>query len=84
MAPKTRIIRIGDSQGILVPRAVLEQARLPEEIELEAQPGRLVLRGAGRPRAGWAEAAQAMHRRGHDKLFDAPTLTRFDQEDWTW
>lgn len=84
MATKTRIVRIGNSQGIRVPRALLEQAELSEEVELLAQPGRLIVRSARRPRAGWAEAARAMHERGEDTLLDAPTPTRFDQDEWTW
>ena len=33
------------------------------------------------PRQGWAAAA-AKH--GPSTLLDAPTATRFDDEDWTW
>jgi antitoxin MazE len=84
MPTKTRIVRIGNSQGIRVPRALLEQAELPEEVELQAQPGRLIVRAARRPRAGWAEAARDMHDRGHDVLLDESTTTEFDQDEWTW
>jgi antitoxin MazE len=84
MATKTRIVRIGNSQGIRVPRALLEQAELPEEVELHAQPGRLIVRAARRPRAGWAEAAKAAHQLGDDVLLDEPTTTRFDRDEWTW
>jgi antitoxin MazE len=63
---------------------LLEQADLPEEVELQAQPGRLIVRAARRPRAGWAHAARAMHEQGHDGLLDESTPTRFDQEDWRW
>jgi antitoxin MazE len=84
MPTKTRIVRIGNSRGIRVPRALLEQAELPEEVELHAQPGRLIVRAARRPRAGWGKAAQAMRERGQDTLLDAPTPTRFDQDEWTW
>jgi len=84
MATKTRIVRIGNSRGIRVPKVLLEQAQLPEEVELYAEPGRLVVRAARRPRAGWAEAARAMRERAHDQLLDAPTSTRFDQEEWEW
>jgi antitoxin MazE len=84
MATKTRIVRIGNSQGIRVPKALLDQAQLPEEVELHAQPGRLVVRGVRRPRTGWAEAARMMRERGHDRLLDEPTKTKFDQKEWTW
>jgi len=84
MATKARIIRIGNSQGLRVPRALLEQAELSDEVELQAQPGRLIVRAARRPRAGWASSAQTMRERDDDKLLDQPTATRFDEEDWTW
>ena len=84
MATKARIVRIGNSKGIRVPKVLLEQAQLPEDVELYAEPGRLVVRAARRPRSGWAEAAKMMRAHGHDKLLDEPTATRFDQADWKW
>jgi antitoxin MazE len=66
MATKTRIVRIGNSRGIRVPKAILEQAQLPAEVELHARPGRLVVLGVKRPRDGWAAAARAMRQRGED------------------
>jgi len=84
MLTKTRIVRIGNSQGIRVPKALLDRANLPEEVELHAVPGRLIVQSARRPRMGWAAAAKDMHDRGHDKLLDSPAPTRFDREDWSW
>jgi len=84
MAAKTRIIRIGNSRGIRVPKLLLEQAQLPEEVELHAAPGRLVVRAARRPRTGWADAARTMRQYNDDQLLDEPTSTRFDQEEWEW
>jgi len=84
MATKTRIVRIGNSRGIRIPKALLEQAQLPEEVELRAEPGRLVVRAAHRPRDGWAEAARAMHTRGDDRLLEESTPTHFDEQEWTW
>ncbi len=84
MATRTRIVRIGNSRGIRVPKALLEQAELPVEVELYAEPGRLVVRGVRGARSGWAEAAKTMHTRGEDHLLDEPTSTQFDAEDWQW
>jgi antitoxin MazE len=84
MAAKTRIIRIGNSRGIRVSKVLLEQAQLPEEVELHAEPGRLVVRAARRPRAGWADAARAMRQREDDRLLDPPASTRFDEQEWKW
>jgi antitoxin MazE len=83
MTTKTRIIRIGNSQGIRLPKILLEQAQLPEELELHAEPGRLVVCAARGPRSGWADAAKTMHARGEDQLLDEPTSTRFEEE-WQW
>jgi antitoxin MazE len=84
MIAKTRIVRIGNSRGIRVPKGLLDHAQLPEEVELQAENGRLVVRAARGPRAGWADAAKAMHARGDDQLLDAPTSTRFDDKEWQW
>ena len=84
MIAKARIVRIGNSRGIRVPKMLLEHAQLPQEVELQAEHGRLVVRAARGPRAGWAEAARAMHSRGDDQLLDAPTSTGFDDNVWQW
>jgi antitoxin MazE len=84
MTTKTRIVRIGNSRGIRVPKVLLDQADLPEDVELRAEPGRLVVSAATRPRAGWAAKARSMRERGDDVLLDEPTPTRFDATDWRW
>ena len=84
MTTRTRIVRIGNSRGIRVPKVLLDQAQLPDEVELHAEPGRLVVQGAQRPRAGWAQAARAMAEARHDTLLDPPLSTRFDREEWKW
>jgi antitoxin MazE len=84
MTTKTRIVRIGNSRGIRVPKILLDQAQLPDEVELHAEPGRLIVQASRRPRTGWAEAARAMSAAGHDGLLDDTTATRFDRKEWEW
>ena len=84
MTAKTRIVRIGNSRGIRVPKILLDQADLPEEVELRAERGRIVVSAATRPRAGWAAKARAMHQRDDDVMLDVTTPTRFDEKDWRW
>ena len=67
-----------------MPRALLEQANLREEVELYAEPGRIVVRSVESPREGWAEAAKAVRDRGDDLLLDPPAPTRFDEDEWEW
>lgn len=81
---KARLVQIGNSRGIRLPKTVLAEANLEDEVELKAEPGCIVIRSARRPRAGWAEAAQQMRKRGEDRLLDQPVSTRFDREEWKW
>ncbi len=81
---KTRIVQIGNSRGIRLPKVLLEEAQLADEVELQAERGRIVIRAAGRPRAGWAAAARHMRERGEDQFLDPLTSTRFDEKEWKW
>ncbi|MBI2827787.1 MAG: AbrB/MazE/SpoVT family DNA-binding domain-containing protein [Acidobacteria bacterium] len=84
MIAKTRIVQIGNSKGIRLPKVLLEHAHLPDEVELQAEHGRLIVRAAQGPRTEWAEAAKAMHARGDDQLLDATTSSQFDEKEWRW
>lgn len=81
---KARIVRIGNSRGIRLPKTLLQEARLEDEVELQAEPGRILISKPSQPRAGWAEAARRMREEGEDRLIDQPTPTRFDKEEWKW
>jgi antitoxin MazE len=47
---KTRIISIGNSQGIRIPNMILEQSGLGEEVELDVQDAQIVIPPAKHPR----------------------------------
>jgi len=81
---KARIVRVGNSRGIRLPKSLLDHAGLPDDVELIAEPGRIVIEAAARPRAGWAEAAERMAAHGDDVMHDPPMPTAFDDEEWTW
>lgn len=81
---KTRLIRIGNSRGVLLPKAIIEQANLTEEVELNVRGGTVIIARVVQPRAGWAEAAKEVHARNEDRLLDVPAPTQFDEEEWTW
>ena len=65
-------------------KVLIEEAQLADEDELQAEPGRIVIRRGNRPRAGWAAAARRMRERDEDRLLDPTTPTRFDQKEWKW
>ena len=81
---KTRIIKIGNSQGICIPKRLLEQTKIGEVVELELQQDRIVIRPARYVRRHWEEAFKAMAERGDDELLDGDVLipTVWDEEEW--
>ena len=81
---KTKIIRIGNSRGVRIPKPLLEQAGLEDEVELRLVESGIVIESAGRPRAGWAEAAARVQVRGEGEPVDDVVPTDFDESEWTW
>mgnify|MGYP005819088661 CR=1 FL=1 len=81
---KTRLIRIGNSRGVRLPKPLILEVGLSEEVELRVQEGAIVIARAALPRSGWAEAAKRLRMRGEDTLLDPPTPTRFDETEWKW
>jgi antitoxin MazE len=81
---KARLIRIGNSRGIRLAKPLLEEAGLTDEVEIRARAGAVVITPIESPRAGWAEAARRLRERTGGGLLEAPTPTRFDDEEWEW
>ncbi len=82
---KTRIIRIGNSQGIRIPKPLLEQSGISGEVELEADNGRIVIHSTTKARSGWAAAMSAMAENGDDYLLDPETAgPEWDSDEWQW
>ena len=81
---KTRLVRIGNSRGIRIPKPLLEEAGLDDEVTLTVTEQGLVIESVGNPRADWASAAALCHERGEDGPLDEPTPTSFDETEWEW
>ena len=81
---KARVVRIGNSRGIRIPKVWVQQLGLGEEVELAVQDDRLVVRPARRPREGWQEAFRTMAVHRDDRLLDAPLPTKWDKKEWRW
>ena len=83
---KVSIVRIGNSQGIRIPKVVLEQTRLKGEVELEVRDLQILIRAATKPRQDWGRKFRIMAAKGDDKLLDGEDsgLTSWDKEEWQW
>jgi antitoxin MazE len=83
---RAKIIKIGNSRGIRIPELFLEQTKLGDEVELEAQGNQIIIRPTTSPRQGWDEAFHAMAEHGDDQLLDDELAgqTRWGHEEWEW
>jgi antitoxin MazE len=82
---KVKLVRIGNSRGIRIPKSVLEQCGLREAADLRIEKNRLVLVREYRPRQDWEEAFIAAKPSSDDELLlEALPSTAFDREDWRW
>ena len=81
---KTHLVRIGNSRGVRLPKPLIAEAGLTEEVDLRVQGGAIVIARVTSPRSGWADAARKMRERRGDQLLDPITPTRFDDEEWQW
>ncbi len=87
MSVKTNIIKIGNSQGIRIPKPLLEQVGLSGEVELEVQADTLLVRPVRRSaREGWEEQFEHMAAQGDDGLLDGEQLnaSSWDEDEWQW
>ena len=83
---KIDIIKIGNSRGVRLPKAVLEQCGIENEAVLDVRDGEIVLRPIKRrPREGWREAfAAAAKSQDEQELLLGEFANEFDDTDWTW
>ena len=83
---KAQLVRIGNSRGIRIPKALIEQTGLSGEVELIVQGKSLLIRSPRHPRAGWANAFRAMAVKGDDRLLDGgeALATQWDLDGWSW
>ncbi len=90
-AIRTQIVKVGNSQGIRIPKPLLEQSGIDTEVEIEVHSDRLIIRAVGRSRVGWDEAFAVMAERKDDVLLDDALAqlneviaTTWDQVEWEW
>jgi antitoxin MazE len=83
---RTRIVKIGNSQGVRIPKALLEESGLQGDVDMTVRDGALLITPAGQVRQGWSDAFRQMAEQGDDELLDGDLATSdsFDAESWEW
>ena len=82
-----KIVKIGNSRGIRIPKILLEQSGLHDEVELEVRKNQLVIKPKRSIREGWESAFRRMAENGDDLLLDKgsmSTQSNWDEEEWDW
>ncbi len=84
-AIKTRIVRIGKSCGVRIPKVWLELLGIGAEVELSVHGDRLVIRSLRRPRQDWEEKLRAsIEQAGEDPPLEEFPPTAWDLNEWEW
>ncbi len=83
-AIKTKLVKIGNSRGIRIPKVLLDQAGFVDEVEIVLGERELIVRPLTEPRSGWDEAFRRMAAAGDDRLLDPEIPTSWDETEWEW
>lgn len=80
---KTRIVKIGNSRGVRIPKPLLDQAGLDGPVEIVVRDRTLVIRAA-KARAGWDDSFRSMALHGDDALLEPIPTSDWDDAEWEW
>jgi len=82
---KAELIKIGNSQGIRIPKPIIDQCGFKKIVNIEVRDNSLIISPVQQRRRGWDKAFALMHQHGDDRLIDADLIdSQFDDQEWTW
>ena len=83
---RARVVKIGNSQGIRIPKPLLEQTGIRDDVELEVEKNQIIIRPVANPRADWDDVFKSMADKGDDTLIagDENISHSWDEEEWQW
>ena len=84
----TRLIRVGNSQGIVLPKKLLQQYHLTGEVDLQPTPEGLLIKPVVKTRRqGWDERFQHALAQGQapeGELLEGFSDEAFEETEWQW
>lgn len=83
---RTRVVKIGNSKGVRIPKPILEQTGIMGDVELEVEKNQIIIRPVSNPRDGWEFAFKTMAEKHDDLLIDGTENIShsWDDEEWQW
>ena len=55
---RARVIKIGNSQGLRIPKPILEQTGIKDDVEIEVEKNQIIIRPVKNAREGWDKRLQ--------------------------
>ena len=82
---KATIRKFGNSRGLIIPKPILEQTGLSENVELVVDDGIILIRNQAneKPRAGWAQASARLAEQEADELI-WPEFSNDEDQSLEW
>jgi len=82
---RARVIKIGNSQGLRIPKPILEQTGIMDDVEIEVQKNQIIIRPVKNARESWDAAFKKMGQTGDDALLINESISHsWDEEEWQW
>ena len=83
---RARVVKIGNSQGIRIPKPILEQTGIMEDVELEVEKNQIIIRPISNPRISWDLAFKTMAENDDDVLIHGTEniAHSWDEKEWQW
>ena len=80
----SKLIKIGNSQGVMLPKTLIEEAGLKGPVEIKAEKNTIVITAIEKSaRSGWSDAFQQMGELKNEETF-LSFNNSFDNEEWEW
>ena len=83
---RARVIKIGNSQGLRIPKPILEQTGIMNDVEIEVEKNQIIIRPVKNARDGWDDAFKVMSEKGDDEpIIDDENISHsWDEKEWHW
>ncbi len=81
---RLNVVPIGNSKGIRIPKAILQQCHIREYVDIEIENEHIVIKPyREKPRKGWEAAFEKMHKSKDDHIIINENLD-IELKGWTW
>ncbi len=81
---KARIIQIGNSQGIRIPKVLLEEAAISGDVDLVPVEDGILIRNISKPRSDWDSAFANSSESDEDAELHERSAGDFESKEWQW